>query len=118
ILVKEFNVDFRAVAVLLLVNNTVTMAASPVVGRWTDRYGERRVLTIYYGLVAAIFYTYTRIHTLAGLTGLPALWLFYGIFAVDNLLFTGSVGIQTYIRHTAPREDLSPSLAMGITWNH
>jgi MFS family permease len=28
------------------------------------------------------------------------------------------VGIQTYIRHTAPREELSPSLAMGLTWNH
>jgi predicted MFS family arabinose efflux permease len=118
ILVKEFGVDFRAVAVLLLVNGALTMAAAPVVGRWTDRFGERRVLSIYYALVACVFFTYTRIPGLAGTIGLPPEWVFYGVFALDNLLFTASVGIQTYIRHTAPREDLSPSLAMGLTWNH
>jgi predicted MFS family arabinose efflux permease len=118
ILVKEFGVDFRAVAVLLLVNGALTMAAAPVVGRWTDRLGERRVLTVYYALVALVFLTYTRITEAAGATGLRPEWLFYGVFALDNLLFTASVGIQTYIRHTAPREDLSPSLAMGLTWNH
>jgi len=37
---------------------------------------------------------------------------------MDNLLFTGAVGIQTYIRHLAPADDLSPSLAMGLTMNH
>lgn len=118
ILIKEFAVPLPTVAVLLLVNNALTMAAAPTVGRWTDRYGERRVLTLYYALVAVVFFLYTRIHVAAVLTGLKPEWFFYGIFALDNLLFTGSVGIQTYIRHTAPREDLSPSLAMGLTWNH
>src|SRR5207244_522710 len=64
------------------------------------------------------FFTYTRIPALAAATGLRPEWIFYTVFALDNLLFTGSVGIQTYIRHTAPREDLSASLAMGLTWNH
>ncbi len=118
ILIKEFAVPIQTVAVLLLVNNALTMAAAPTVGRWTDRYGERRVLTLYYALVAGVFFLYTRINVAAAATGLRPEWLFYGIFALDNLLFTGSVGIQTYIRHTAPREDLSPSLAMGLTWNH
>lgn len=118
ILIKEFGVNIQAVATLLLVNNALTMAAAPLVGRWTDRFGERRVLTIYYGLVAVVFCFYTRITAVAAATGLEPVWLFYGIFALDNLLFTASVGIQTYIRHTAPREELSPSLAMGLTWNH
>jgi predicted MFS family arabinose efflux permease len=118
ILVKEFRVSIESVAVLLLVGNALTMALAPVVGRWTDRFGERRVLTTYYALVAVIFFTYTRIAALSDATGLPQEWLFYGVYSLDKLLFTASVGIQTYIRHTAPREDLSSSLAMGLTWNH
>jgi len=118
ILIKEFQVPVGTVALLLLLNSGLTMLAAPVVGRWTDRYGEKSMLTIYYCLVACVFFTYTRIPALAAGTGLRPEWLFYGIFALDNLLFTGSVGIQTYIRHTAPPEDLSPSLAMGLTWNH
>lgn len=118
ILVLEFKVSLEAVAVLLLVNNALTMVAAPIVGRWTDRLGERRVLSSYYLLVAGVFFLYTQITALAGLTQWPPQWLFYVIFAIDNLLFTASVGIQTYIRHTAPPEDLSASLAMGLTWNH
>jgi predicted MFS family arabinose efflux permease len=118
ILVKEFRVPIETVALLLLVNSGLTMAAAPIVGRWTDRYGERRVLSIYYLLVAGVFFLYTRITEASSILGMRPEWLFYGIFAVDNLLFTASVGIQTYIRHTAPREDLSASLAMGLTWNH
>ncbi len=118
ILIKEFGVPIGSVALLLLVNNLLTMLAAPVVGRWTDRYGERPVLMTYYGLVAALFFTYTQIQPAAAALRVRPEWLFYGIFAVDNLLFTASVGIQTYIRHTAPPEDLSPSLAMGLTWNH
>jgi predicted MFS family arabinose efflux permease len=118
ILVKEFGVGIEVIALLLLANNCLTMIAAPFVGRWTDRLGERRVLSTYYALVAAIFFTYTQIEFLAAATGLKPEWLFYGIFALDNLLFTASVGIQTYIRHTAPAEDLSASLAMGLTWNH
>lgn len=65
-----------------------------------------------------VFFAYTRIGHVAAATGAPAALLFAGVFTLDNLLFTGSVGIQTYIRHTAPRDELSPSLAMGLTWNH
>lgn len=118
ILVLEFKVSLESVAMLLLVNNALTMIAAPVVGRWTDRLGERRVLTAYYLLVAGVFLLYTRITMLAEATQWPPQGIFFVIFAVDNLLFTASVGIQTYIRHIAPSEDLSASLAMGLTWNH
>lgn len=118
ILLKEFSVGIEVVAVLLLVNSGITMIAAPAVGRWTDIFGERRVLSAYYALVMAVFFAYTRITDVAALTGIAPAALFCVVFALDNLLFTASVGIQTYIRHTASREDLSPSLAMGLTWNH
>ncbi len=118
ILVREFGVPLTVVATLLIVNNALTMVAAPLVGRWTDTYGERKVLTIYYALVAVVFFCYTQIGAVSGAMGWRPEWLFYVVFGVDNLLFTASVGIQTYIRHTAPAEELSPSLAMGLTWNH
>ncbi|MFN3653060.1 MAG: MFS transporter [Armatimonadota bacterium] len=118
ILVREFGASRETVAVLLLLNGTLTILAAPIVGRWTDHFGERRVLTVYYALVALVFFGYTRITGVAQASGIRPDWLFYGLFALDNLLFTGSVGIQTYIRHTAPRSELSASLAMGLTWNH
>lgn len=118
ILIKEFGVGLGAVATLQLFNNALTMVAAPVVGRWTDRLGERRVLSTYYSLVVLIFFGYTQIGSISAAWGWRPEWIFYALFAVDNLLFTASVGIQTYIRHTAPPEELSPSLAMGLTWNH
>lgn len=118
ILIKEYAVGVKTVALLLLINNLLTMAAAPVVGSWTDRWGERRVLTLYYTFVALVFAGYTQVPFIASYTGQPDAWIFAGIYCLDNLLFTGSVGIQTYIRHTADRGDLSASLAMGLTWNH
>jgi predicted MFS family arabinose efflux permease len=118
ILIKEFGVGLGAVATLQLFNNALTMWAAPMVGRWTDRLGERRVLGTYYCLVVVIFFGYTQINGLSSAWGLRPEWIFYALFAVDNLLFTASVGIQTYIRHVAPPEELAPSLAMGLTWNH
>lgn len=118
ILIKEFGVEVRSVAFLLVVNGLLTMAAAPAVGRWTDRLGERTVLSAYYALVAVVFWGYTQISGAARALEWRPEWLFCLLFAVDNLLFTASVGIQTYIRHTAPPEELAPSLAMGLTWNH
>lgn len=118
ILVKEFGAGRPLVAGALLVANLVTTLAAPLVGRWTDRFGERTVLSVYYSLVALLFLTYTQVESLGALFGVEPVWVFCGLYAFDNLLFTGSVGIQTYIRHTAPPGDLAPSLAMGLTWNH
>lgn len=118
ILVKEFQIERSEVAFILFINAGLTMAASPLVGSWADRFGERRLLAWYYGLVVLVFYLYTQVETLAAALPLTPVVIFAVIFALDNLLFTGAIGIQTYIRRLAPSEDLSPSLAMGLTMNH
>jgi predicted MFS family arabinose efflux permease len=109
ILVREFGVHRQGIAGLMLVTNGITMLLAPVVGGWVDRYGERRVLSLYYLAVVGVFIAYTRVHTALA---------FSAIYAVDNLLFTCAVGIPTYARHLCPKEDLSPTLAMGLTVNH
>jgi len=109
ILVREFGVQRQEIAGLMLVTNTITMLVAPVVGGWVDHYGERRILSVYYLAVVGVFIAYTRVHTALA---------FSAIYVVDNLLFTCAVGIPTYARHLCPREDLSPTLAMGLTVNH
>jgi predicted MFS family arabinose efflux permease len=109
ILVREFHLPRHDVAALMLGTNTLTMILSPVVGGWVDRFGERRVLSLYYLAVAGIFIAYTQAASAK---------TFAAIYLVDNALFTCSVGIPTYARRLCPPEELSPTLAMGLTMNH
>lgn len=76
------------------------------------------MLFAYYSLVAVIFLGYTQIEFAADRFAVSAGMLFSCVYVVDSVLFAASVGIQTYIRHVAPPEELAPSIAMGITWNH
>jgi predicted MFS family arabinose efflux permease len=40
------------------------------------------------------------------------------VYCIDNMLFGFSAAITTYLGKIAPREELTPSLAMGSTANH
>jgi predicted MFS family arabinose efflux permease len=109
ILVREYGVAREQLASLMFLANGLTMLLAPVAGGWVDRYGERRVLSLYYAVVVLVFIAYTQVNTA---------FLFGAIYVFDTLLFTCAVGIPTYARHLAPPEELSPTLAMGLTFNH
>lgn len=111
ILVNEFGASKRLVAFMLFLNTAATMVASRHAGAWTDRAGERRTLTAYYLGVILIFLAYTCVPP-------GGVMLFCALYAIDNLLFTLAVGIPTYARRIAPPEELSSTLAMGLTMNH
>lgn len=109
VLAREFGLTRGQVAAVMFAGNALTMLAAPAVGAWVDRYGERRVLSVYYALAVCVFIAYTQVGTAR---------LFCGIFLLDTLLFTGAVGIPTYARHLCPERELSATLAMGLTMNH
>jgi predicted MFS family arabinose efflux permease len=109
ILVREFQVAKQQVALLMVLTNGLTMLLSPVVGGWVDQFGERRVLSAYYLAVVGTFFAYTRVSSALA---------FAAVYLLDSTLFTCAVGIPTYARHLCPKEDLSPTLAMGLTMNH
>ncbi|HEY8285320.1 MAG TPA: MFS transporter, partial [Chloroflexota bacterium] len=109
LLVRNYHVDVRTVTILLLANTVVTLISSLPVGWLIDHFGERRVLVINYIILVFLFSCYALVHTVL-LLGV--------IYCIDNALFGCSTAITTYLGKIAPRQEMTPTLAMGSTANH
>ena len=109
LLVRNYHVDVRTVTVLLLANTVVTLISSLPVGWLIDHFGERRVLVINYIILVFLFSCYALVHTVL-LLGV--------VYCIDNALFGCSTAITTYLGKIAPRQEMTPTLAMGSTANH
>jgi MFS family permease len=109
LLVRNYHVDVRAVTVLLLANTILTIGTSLPIGRLIDHYGERRVLVVNYIVLVFLFASYALVHTVI-LLGI--------VYCIDNILFGCSTAIPTYLGKIAPRNEMTPTLAMGSTANH
>ena len=108
-LVRNYHTPLRVVAALMIVNNLTNIFLAPKVGRLIDGIGERKVLAVCYAALIPVFIGYALVkHP-------PVLYVLY---CLDNLFFLGSIGLNTYLHRICSREDLMPSLAMGISVNH
>jgi predicted MFS family arabinose efflux permease len=108
-LVREYGTPVQVIGALMFVNNLLSLIGAPIVGRWTDRFGERRTLTLYYAAMALIFAGYATLHRREGL---------YVLYCLDSFFFLFSMGLTTYLRRLAGPEELTSSLMMGLTFNH
>jgi MFS family permease len=109
LLVRIYSVDVRAITLLLLVNTAITIVSSLPIGWLIDTIGERTLLVVNYVVLVFLFSAYALVHTVL-LLGI--------VYCIDNMLFGFSAAITTYLGKIAPREELTPSLAMGSTANH
>jgi MFS family permease len=109
VLVEEFNVSAKAITALLIAAALINWRTAPWIGRLIDRHGERRMLTINYFGHFVVF---------LGFALAQNVWLLYGFYLGYNFLFTFSIGTTTYLRKIARKEDIAPSLAMGVSWAH
>jgi MFS family permease len=109
VLVEEFKVNARALTTLLIVAAILNWRTGAWIGRLVDRHGERRILTIGYCLHLVVF---------LGFALAQNVWLLYLIYLGYNWLFLFSIGTTTYLRKICRREDLAPSLAMGVSLAH
>jgi len=108
-LIKVYGAPLHAILLLSLVNAVLSTATSPAMGRYIDRVGERKPLTMYAVGLIVIFLGYATIPNAA--------WL-YALYVADNLLFTFSIGFSTYLHRIVRPGELTPCLAMGTTMNH
>jgi predicted MFS family arabinose efflux permease len=74
-----------------------------------DRLGEKMTLNIAYTL---------HLITFLGFAFAPNVWFAYVFYLGYNFLFLFSIGTTTYIKKIARHEDLTPSLAMGVSLAH
>ena len=109
LLVRNYHTPLPVVAGLMIINNIVNFGTSEWIGRMIDRFGERRVLMVCYSAAIPVFIGYASI-------GVPL--LLYGLYCLDNLFYIGSMGSTTYLQKVAEPQDLHPTLAMGVSFNH
>jgi predicted MFS family arabinose efflux permease len=109
VLVDTFGVNARTLLILLIVSALINWRSGPLVGKMVDRFGEKRMLTIGYALHLAVFLGFALSRNI---------WLLYLTYLGYNFLFLFSIGTTTYLRKICRREDLAPSLAMGVSLAH
>jgi hypothetical protein len=109
LLVKKYGTTLSEIIMLMAVVQALNWGVSPAVGRIIDRTGERRVLMFYSGCMVVFFVGY------AFIPSRPVLW---GLFIVDNVLFSLGMALTTYVRKIAPVSEHTPTLSMGVAMNH
>lgn len=109
VLVEEFGVNARTLMILLIVSAVINWRSGSWIGRLVDRYGEKRMLTVGYSLHLLVFLGFALSRNL---------WFLYATYLGYNFLFLFSIGTTTYLRKICRREDLAPSLAVGVSLAH
>jgi len=109
LLVKVFECTVTEITLLFVANNAVNFFLSPLIGRAIVRFGERRVLSIEYGGLIAIFLVYAFVDIKG---------VIVAMYILDHILFNFSIAIRTYFQKVADPKDIAPSMAVGFTINH
>ena len=108
-LVLTYQTGPQVLAVLLFINYIFATIAAPIFGKWIDKYGEKKILTVNYSILILIYIGYALIHQ----------WVVLAfLFCVDNIIFTLSMALTTYLGKIADKEDMTGTLAMGVSVNH
>ncbi len=108
-LVRVYGASVRAIARLMIINRIANLIFAPVIGRFVDRVGERKALSICYAALTAIFLGYGLVHSRR---------ILYILYCLDSFIYMFSMAQTTYLNKIAPPEDVRPTLSMGVTMNH
>ncbi|MBT3271006.1 MFS transporter [Candidatus Poribacteria bacterium] len=109
LLVKGHGAVRETILILMLINQVLNLLIAPTMGKVVDRYGERLTLSVSFAMLALVFLGYAFV---------PQTNALYVLYVVDHLLFVGGIAMTTYLNKIAPREDIRPTLTMGVTLNH
>jgi predicted MFS family arabinose efflux permease len=140
LLVQEYQVTGQVVALLFLINSLVGTYLHQALGKIVGSYGERRVLTVNFGLLVFIFLGYALIPLSQALAeptfevpqvalgtwvlspafaATPGLLILLVFFIVDQILFGFSIALQSYFQKMAVSpQEITPNVSLGQTINH
>ncbi len=110
VLVNHFGLGVSRISLVLIAITLGCMTTVTRLGRTIDRYGERRMLSIF---------NLAYIVAIAGYALADNVWLacvFYFVYAIISPV--SGIGASTYLRKIAVPHELAPSLAMGQTIMH
>lgn len=109
LLVKQYGTPLTTMLGLFIAIQAIGWFIAPRVGRLIDRVGERRVLSMYYASMTAIFIGYAFIQR-------P--WVLYALFVMDSAFFVCTMAMTTYLNRIAPPAEHTPTLSLGVAVNH
>lgn len=117
VLVKVFDQPPSTFARLWILTALIGIWFKPALGRWIDRWGERRVLMADALLLIGVCLGYGFARSL-----LPqpfALHLTLLCYLLDQLLFATGMARATYLSKIAVKEeDITPTLSLGVSLDH
>jgi predicted MFS family arabinose efflux permease len=109
LLVKKFDYSIQEVTILFVVNNIINFFLTPRIGKAIIQYGERKVLSVEYGTLIAVFIAYAYV---------DSKWIITILYIIDHIVFNFSIAIRTYFQKVSDPRDIAPSMAVGFTINH
>ena len=109
LLVQKFGYSVQAVTFLFVVNNIINYFLSPTIGRAIIRFGERKVLTLEYASLIAVFLAYATT---------DSKWVAGGLYILDHIFFNFGMAINTFFQKMGDPGDVAPTMAVGFTINH
>ncbi len=109
LLVTRFGYSIQGVTALFVLNNVLNYFVNPLLGRAVNHFGERRVLSLEYGVLVFVFvgYALTDSALVAGV-----------LYILDNLFFNFSLAIRTFYQKIADPSDIASGMATGFTMTH
>jgi hypothetical protein len=109
LLVQQFDYSVQAVTVLFVLNNAINYFLSPTIGRAIIRFGERKVLSLEYASLIAVFLAYAFT---------DSKWVAGGLYILDHIFFNFGMAINTFFQKVGDPGDVAPTMAVGFTINH
>ncbi len=109
LLVKKFAFSVQEVTILFVLNNAINFFLTPQIGKAIIQYGERKVLSVEYTTLIAVFIAYAYVESK---------WIVTILYIVDHIVFNFSIAIRTYFQKVGDPRDIAPSMAVGFTINH
>ena len=109
LLVRHHGVPLTTMLLLAMAFQVIVWIASPAVGRLIDRIGERPVLVFYFACLTICFVGYATIDNRTVLCVL---------YVVDSAFFVFAMALTTYVNKIAPPSEHTPTLSMGVAFNH
>jgi hypothetical protein len=117
VLVQLHGVPVSTIALLYFIASTLGVVMRPLLGEVIDWLGERVVLAVDELLLLAVCLTYAFASDF--LAAPYDLWLLYGAYILDSVLFALRVARTTYLGKIAEDPtDITPTIATGITIDH
>lgn len=109
LLVQKFRYSVQAVTFLFVLNNSINYFLSPTIGRAIIRFGERKVLSLEYASLIAVFLAYAFT---------DSKWVAGGLYILDHIFFNFGMAINTFFQKVGDPGDVAPTMAVGFTINH